>query len=146
MDWPRKRAWVEPSAYHGKSRWLGGGPPMHFALGQAVAGVLRDGLPERLLSQRARTQLSRVRADYSWVAVNATTFVVTPPDAGGRWWTFAGDRYNAAIVQQLNERGVRCKSDALGVTVLPSAGSGGDVMTTNDIQATLVDAQRAHSR
>jgi ATP-dependent Lhr-like helicase len=143
MDWPRKRAWVEPSAYHGKSRWLGGGAPMHFALGQAVAEVLRDGLPDRLLSQRARAELGRVRADYSWIEENATAFVVTPPDAGGRWWTFAGDRYNAALVQQLKARGVRCSSDALGVTVLPSAGGRGDVMSTTETHEALVEAQHA---
>ncbi len=116
---------------------------MHFALGQGVARVLRDGLPERLLSQRARTELSRVRSEYTWVEENATVFVVTPPDAGGRWWTFAGDRHNAALVQQLKARGVRCSSDALGVTVLPSAGGVGDVMTTSETHDALAGAQNA---
>lgn len=142
LDWPRKRAWVEPSAYQGKSRWLGGGPPMHYAMARAVVRVLHDGLPDRLLSQRAQEALGGLREEFHWVEETASTFVVEPPNAGGTWWNFAGDRYNAAIVRQLKGEGVRCMSDALSVSVLPSAGAEGGVLTTEELRAHLERAQR----
>lgn len=143
LDWPRKRAWVEPSAYRGKSRWLGGGPPMHFALAQAIARVLRDGVPDHLLSRRARAAVESLRNEYHWVEVSATTLIIEPPEAGGRWWSFAGDRYNTAIAQWLKADGVRCAADALGVTVLPSAGEDDGVLQTDELVHAIQEAQQA---
>src|SRR5699024_3608187 len=36
LDWPGRRAYVEPADRQGRSRWLGTGQPMHFELCQAV--------------------------------------------------------------------------------------------------------------
>jgi ATP-dependent helicase Lhr and Lhr-like helicase len=143
LDWPRKRAWVEPSEYRGKSRWIGGGPPMHFRLAQAVAQVLREGLPEQLLSHRAATAIESMRADHAWVEPQSTTLLVEPPEAGGRWWSFAGDRLNLAVAQWLKAAGVRCTADSLGITVLPSAGKEGGVLQTKELRQAIHDGLTA---
>ena len=142
LDWPRKRAWVEPSDYRGKSRWLGDGAPMHFATAQAMARVLREGLDDRFTSQRARAGLEALRAEYEWLEEKATTFIVEPPGAGGRWWSFAGDRYDTALLQLLRAQSIRGAADALGVTVLPSAGENETVLSTEAVREALVAAQR----
>lgn len=142
LDWVRKRAWVEPTDYRGKSRWLGGGPPMHHALAQATARVLRGGLPERLLSQRGRSALARLREDFHWIELDATTFVVEPPESGGRWWSFAGDLYNAAIAQRLKAARVRSSADPLGLMVSPSASIDDTLMSTEGFREAIVNAQQ----
>lgn len=143
LDWPRKRAWVEPTAYRGRSRWLGGGAPMHHALAQAARDVLRDGVPARLLSQRAQTALESLRDEFDWVAdAQGTTLVVEPPESGARWWSFAGDLYNTAVVHRLKDAGVRCTADALGVTLLPSPGEDGQVLSSEGTRVRIEEAQR----
>lgn len=110
---------------------------MHFLLAQAVAQVLREGLPEHLLSQRAVTALESLRADHAWVEPHSTTLIVEPPEAGGRWWSFAGDRLNMALRQWLKVAGVRCTADSLGITVLPSAGKEGALLQTEELRQAI---------
>lgn len=143
MDWPRGRAWVEPSEHRGRSHWLGGGPPLHFHLARAVVRALCDGLPEPLLSRRARATLAELRTELHWAAEDTTTLVVEPPEPGGRWWSFAGDRYNTAMVRRLRASGIRCTGDALGVTVLPSAGAEGRALQSEEIRRAIGAAQQA---
>jgi ATP-dependent helicase Lhr and Lhr-like helicase len=118
VDWARKRAWVEPAELAGKSRWMGAGPPMHYALAQAIGRVLREGLPERLLSQRARAAITGLREEFSWVRPDATTLVIEPGRDRSRWWSFAGDRYNAAVAERLRATRLKCWADGLGVTIV----------------------------
>lgn len=125
LDWPRKRAWVEPAALPGKSRWLGDGPPMHFALAQAVRRVLLEGLPEQLLSRRAQTALSELRSEFHWVSADATTLVIEPGRDRTRWWSFAGDRFNQAVAEKIRMPGLRVSSDGLGVDILRGSAATG---------------------
>ena len=135
LDRDRKRAWVEPADVRGKSRWLGAGPPMHYALAQAVAGVLREGLPETLLSRRAAEALAALREEFAWVRENATTLLVDPGRDRCRWWSFAGDRYNQAVAERIRAPGLRVSSDGLGVTVF--RGSAAEGLATSLREAIL---------
>ena len=112
-----KTAWVEPSQAHGRSRWLGDGPPMHFELAQAVARVLVEGLDERFLSRRSRDTLAQLRHEYSWVKLESSTLTSDAEGTAGRWWTFAGDRYSQAVAIALRVQRVRAVPDALGVSI-----------------------------
>jgi hypothetical protein len=90
---------------------------MHFELAQAVAKVLVEGLEERYLSRRSREALMRLRDEYAWVRLDATTLVSDAGGTRGRWWTFAGDRYNQAVGAALTLARTRTAVDGLGVTV-----------------------------
>lgn len=118
LDLERRRAWVEPADLRGRSRWLGSGPPMSYEMAQAVRGVLIDELDESHLTKRARESMAAVRAELAWVATAQTVLVIDNGTDRSRWWSFAGDRYNALIADGLRRPGLKVASDALGVTVL----------------------------
>ena len=60
--------------------------------------------------------MSRTREEYSWPNEKETA-VVSSPD-GVAWWTFAGDRANAAIRQRMMELiGSNVRSDGFSVSV-----------------------------
>jgi ATP-dependent Lhr-like helicase len=107
VDLQRRQAFVEPASHPGKSRWLGNGPPLSFALAQAIARVLKDPKgEEHHLSKRGKNALEVIRGEFSWL--DLTVSALTPPrdDSDWVWWTFAGDRCNAAIARHLsNELG-----------------------------------------
>ncbi len=117
LDLERKRAWVEPAELRGRSRWLGSGPPMHFELAQAVRGVLIDGVADSFLTRRAHEALAIVRNEFVWAAMAQTVLIVDSGTDRSRWWSFAGDRYNALIADRIRQPGLKVSSDALGVTV-----------------------------
>jgi ATP-dependent Lhr-like helicase len=125
LDLERKRAWVEPAEVRGKSRWIGAGPPMHYALAQSASSVLRDGLDVALLSRRAASALTELREEFSWLAENETTLIIEPDRDRCRWWSFAGDRYNQAIAERMRRPGLRVSSDGLGVTILRGSAAEG---------------------
>lgn len=117
LDLERKRAWVEPADLRGRSRWLGSGPPMSYEMAQAVRGVLLEGLDDTYLTKRSRDALVGVRDEFAWVGQADTVLVIDDEADRSRWWSFAGDKYNAAIADQLRQPGLRIASDGLGVTV-----------------------------
>lgn len=92
LDWRRKLAYVEPVTDPGRSRWVGSGPPLGFALCRAMREVLGGKASEAILSARARQELAAVCADHEWVAPDATSLVTR--DGRKRWWTFAGTLAN----------------------------------------------------
>lgn len=138
LDSARKRAWVEPAELPGRSRWVGAGAPVHFALAQAVARVLREGLPASLLSRRAAAALGHLREEFDWVRDGETTLAVDPARDQSRWWSFAGDRYNAAIAERLRGPTTRAASDGLGVTVFHGSAAAGPA---DVLRAAVVAAQ-----
>lgn len=117
LDLERKRAWVEPADLRGRSRWLGNGPPMHFEMAQAVRGVLIDGVASSFLTRRAQEALAIARDEFVWAAMAQTVLIVDSGTDRSRWWSFAGDRYNALIADSIRQPGLKVSSDALGVTV-----------------------------
>jgi ATP-dependent Lhr-like helicase len=114
IDWRRRVAYVEPVESRGRSRWLGSGQSMSFELCQSIRRILASEDEPSLWSLRARAEMKEAREEYSWVQDVDTTVVSSP--TGLAWWTFAGDRANAAISQRLGElTGSVAESDGLSI-------------------------------
>lgn len=117
IDWDRKRAYVEPGKQAGRSRWLGSGQGMHFQLCQAIKRVmLADGNPQ-FRSRRAEAALQELREEFPWLEEDATTLVQDTERKVARWWTFAGDRYNAAAAAILRTQGAAATFDSFAVSL-----------------------------
>lgn len=104
IDWPRRQAFVEPTALRGTSKWLGPGPALRFEMARAVAAVLATDDRPGWLTKRGATAFDEARAAYDWVTEDATA-LVTDPDGKVKWWTFAGRLFNAAAAAKLAEYG-----------------------------------------
>jgi ATP-dependent Lhr-like helicase len=102
VDWKRRRAYVEPSAQQGKSRWFGAGQSLHYEYCQAVLEVLAGTEPAVSLSRRARSGLAEVRSEYAWADPQETTLV--KDEKGIAWWTFGGAVLNEALAKRLEKR------------------------------------------
>jgi ATP-dependent helicase Lhr and Lhr-like helicase len=117
IDWNQKRAYVEPGEQTGRSRWLGSGQGMHFELCQAIKRVLVAGGDPRFRSRRAENALQELRDEFPWLEKDATTLVRDPVRKVARWWTFAGERYNAAAAGVLQEQGTAATYDSLAISL-----------------------------
>ena len=104
IDWDDRIAYVEPAPDGGRSRWLGSGQPLHFALCQAIKRVLCGAAPAGRLSKRAESKLAEQRAEFDWLDAEGT--VIATDATGLSWWTFAGLGANAAIAAGLRARGL----------------------------------------
>lgn len=115
IDWPRRKAYVEPTELHGRSQWLSSEQPLHFDLCQAITRVLaRDDAPITL-SRRAVALMEELREEYGWVEL-AKTFLISHGDGYIVWWTFAGKLVNAAIATALENEAQKVVSDNLSVS------------------------------
>ena len=115
IDWPRKVAYVEASQARGRSRWKGAGQGLSFRLCQAIKRVLAADDTRPCWSQRARTQIEAVRGQFPWITSEASA-VVAGPDSGTTWWTFAGQKANAALAPALAAlTQVSASSDSLSI-------------------------------
>jgi ATP-dependent helicase Lhr and Lhr-like helicase len=121
LDWSRKHAYVEPGEQAGRSRWLGAGQGMHFELCQAIKRVLIAGGDPRFRSRRAEAALQELRDGFPWLEEAATPLVQDTERQVARWWTFAGDRYNAAAAAILREQGTAATHGSFAVSI-PLAG------------------------
>lgn len=110
LDWKRRCAHVEPTAIPGRSRWLNPGSVLSFQLCQTLIDVLTDGEIGAHLSQRAQTCLAHAKADFAWLSAE-TTPLTGEPSGGMIWWTFAGQRLNAAIGHRLRQSGMHVTWD-----------------------------------
>lgn len=123
IDWPRRKAYVEPTELKGKSQWLSSGQPFHFALCQAIPRVLaREGMPVHF-SQRAMTLMEELREEYDW-AEPGKTFLISYANDHAVWWTFAGKLVNAALTNALNSESLRVVSDNLAISFTGSVNIG----------------------
>lgn len=115
IDWPRRKAYVEPTELKGRSQWLSSGQPFHFDLCQAIPRVLaREGFPVNF-SQRAIALLGELREEYDWVEPGKTFLVSYAPDYIV-WWTFAGKLINAALAAALDTEALKVVSDNLAIS------------------------------
>jgi ATP-dependent helicase Lhr and Lhr-like helicase len=105
VDWDARVAYVQPTKEDGKSRWLGTGQPLGFELCQAIGRVLAGRCSQDGLSRRAGERLASVGTGFAWLEPG-TTCVVSTPDGGVMWWTFAGLNANAALARGLREHRV----------------------------------------
>lgn len=116
VDWPRRRAFVEPTELKGRSQWLGSGQPMHFKLCQAIESeLLSTDMPEGY-SKRAVTLFKELREEFGWVEEGQTT-VLVDSDRNATWWTFAGAVFNAAMANALGDLADKVSSDNLAISL-----------------------------
>lgn len=117
VDWPRRRAIVEPTELRGRSQWLGSGQPMHFALCQAIESeLLSADMPEGY-SKRAVTLLEGLREEFGWVRSDGQATVLVDSDRNATWWTFAGAVFNAAMADALGDLADKVSSDNLAISM-----------------------------
>ncbi len=115
IDWPRRKAYVEPTDLRGKSQWLSSGQPLHFHLCQAIARVMaRDDTPVAF-SKRALELMETLREEYDWVEPGKT-FLISYGEDYVVWWTFAGKLINAAIALALAGEANKVVSDNLSIS------------------------------
>jgi ATP-dependent Lhr-like helicase len=102
VDWRRQRVRVEPSERQGRSRWTSGGRAMSFKLAHAHHDVLAGRLPDVEFSRRARSALSELRGEHSFVMPGESfhTYLVREAEDLS-WWTFAGFAVNSALADVL---------------------------------------------
>ncbi len=115
IDWPRKKAYVEPTEMRGRSQWLSAGQPMHYEMCQSMASVLRSESIYEGLSARAISLLEQIREEFDWITPNATTLIIDA-DKNVIWWTFSGKLFNAVIASALTGMADKISTDNLGIS------------------------------
>jgi len=116
IDWQRKVAHVEMSQDHGRSRWKGVGQGLSFRLCQAIKRVLAEDENRDWWSQRARTQIEAMRSAFPWLTMDGSAIVTGEDDGGVKWWTFAGQKANAALAPAMATlTKTRTTSDSLSI-------------------------------
>jgi ATP-dependent helicase Lhr and Lhr-like helicase len=100
IDWPRRRAFVQPSEHRGRSRWLSDAQPMRYELCRSMAGILASETTPEGLSSRGKALLEDLRDFYGWIEEDRTTILINE-DGDVTWWNFAGKLLNAAIKDRL---------------------------------------------
>lgn len=126
IDWNRHIAYVEPSKEKGKSRWVGGGQPMHFDLCQAVVRVFIDEIIGFTVSERGQSLLAELRGEFEWL-VPGKTFLISNGKGEARWWTFAGGHFNGRFASCLDRGGFDVISDNFSVSSKNKQPAVGDV-------------------
>lgn len=97
VDWPRRRAYVEPAEGVGLARWVGTSAPLSGPLVGAMRRVLLGAEPDGVaLTHRAGQRLGELRAELADRVDQERTVVLRDAD-GCRWWTWAGGRANAVL-------------------------------------------------
>ncbi|MNL06670.1 hypothetical protein D3C87_1273130 [compost metagenome] len=110
MDWPRKKAFVEPSEARGKSQWVSDAQPLRYELCRAIADVLVSEVAPDGLSLRAHGLLADLRDQYGWIESGKTTLIVHS-DGNATWWNFAGKLLNSAIKDVLSDQADKIIAD-----------------------------------
>jgi len=115
LDWQHKVAYVEPAREPGRSRWMGTGQALSYAMAQAIRRVLGTEEVSDRWSRRATAQIEALRQDAPWVRLDSTAVVANGESL--TWWTYGGDRANAALAAALQESlGTHAEHDSLSVT------------------------------
>jgi ATP-dependent Lhr-like helicase len=101
VDWPRRKAYVEPTEARGDARWISVAQPQTFALVDAQRRILLGAEPSGTrLGRRAQEQLLRVRSEWA-DRVDNNHILIRTDGARTRWWTWAGARANAILTAAL---------------------------------------------
>jgi ATP-dependent Lhr-like helicase len=140
IDWSARIAFVEPTTLEGKSRWLGAGQGLQYALCRAIQKVLSGAGGDAHLSKRAADRLAELRADFSWVDEGSTCLV---RHANDRliWWTFGSLFANAALAAALRDAGARTgKVDNFAIAFDTNATTTRTVAAVDKITKQSVDA------
>ncbi len=103
LDWNRRLAWVEATEEQGRTRWLGEGQHLSYALCQQIRRVLANPGSSSFWTQRAVSHLDEERGNYEWLSPEDVTVLRRDPTGELAWWTFAGGRANAALAYTLEK-------------------------------------------
>ena len=110
VDWPRRKAWVEPSEIRGQSRWVSDAQPLKYEICRAIGGLLvSDAIPEEL-SARGKSLLADLRDQYGWLEADRTILLLDE-DGKAVWWNFAGKLLNSALKDALASQAERIIAD-----------------------------------
>lgn len=115
IDWPRKKAYVQPTENRGRSQWLSAGQPMHFEMCQAISKVLLVDTSVDFLSSRAEALLDEIREEFEWVET-AKNHLIQDNQGNAIWWTFAGKLFNASLAESLAGEAEKVTTDNLGIS------------------------------
>ena len=100
IDWPRKKAYVEPSDVGGRSRWISDAQPLSYELCRSMASVLASVEIPVWLSTRGKKIFNDLRENYEWLSDEKSTLILDQ-DGGAVWWNFAGKLVNSALKDSL---------------------------------------------
>ncbi len=101
LEWNKRLAWVQPVEERGRSRWLGNGPRLSFALCQAIRRVLASAELGPEWSRRAQEEIAEARAEFDWVSETGTAVIADHENGITTWWTFAGLCANGQLAASL---------------------------------------------
>ncbi|MDF5814209.1 hypothetical protein P4118_29485 [Pseudomonas aeruginosa] len=110
IDWPRKKAFVEPSEVRGKSQWVSDAQPLRYELCRAIADALVSDLVPEGLSSRAQGLLADLRDQYGWMESGKSTLIFDT-DGNATWWNFAGKLLNSAMKDLLADEADKLIAD-----------------------------------
>lgn len=130
VDWPRRRAYVEPSELKGRSQWLSSGRPLSYKVARAISAILSAEATPRGLSQRAIQLLSELREEFDWLEPEKV--FITIQEKNLTLWTFSGSLLNAALASSFQGEADRTRFDNIAVTFF-------GVHNTKDLVASVCD-------
>ncbi|WP_024462328.1 DEAD/DEAH box helicase [Marinimicrobium sp. LS-A18] len=114
VDWPRRKAYVEPTEIKGRSQWLSAGRPLGYSVAREIAAVLSEEVKLEGLSKRSDQLLSDFRDEFDWLEPGKV--VITIQDDNLTLWTFSGALLNAAIANHLQGDAKKVRFDNIAVT------------------------------
>jgi ATP-dependent Lhr-like helicase len=134
IEWNRGIVSVEPSTDPGRSRWLGDGPEMSYAMAQAIRRVVcaKDDPPR--LSARAKAALADAKTELWWFDALRTT-IYDAPSGRLQWWTHAGTIANIRLAWRLQQMlGAETRCDDMAVTLPDGVGRADALQTIEDLR------------
>ena len=100
---------------YGRTRWKGEGQGLSFRLCQAIKQVLAATRRGRIGPSGPAHRSRLCAGQFPWITSEASA-VVAGPDSGTTWWTFAGQKANAALAPALAAlTQVSASSDSLSI-------------------------------
>ena len=120
LDVTHQIAHVVPSEDFGRSRWLGEGRPLSYAMCQAMRRILLGvDLPE-FWSRRAAAEIAQALEETRFASPEALVIELDEKRDRTRWWTFAGLYANFQLAASVSSLGTRC--DNLSISRTPVIG------------------------
>ncbi len=115
VDWKERRVYVVATDSIGKTTWLGTSAGLSLKMCRAIREILQSDNVFPHWSQRAASQLLKIRNRFSFLRPDRTTFAQSP---GGNacWYTLAGEPINQALAEALEKLGIESeKVDDYGI-------------------------------
>ncbi len=142
IDWQRRIAFVESTDQKGRSRWKGEGGGLGYQMAQAVKRVLASEENAKCWSRRAQEQINTTRGEFPWLEIDNTVAVA---EADGRliWWTFAGNRGNTTMANEIAQlTASRVEHDSFSLTFESTTEFGELRNAVDELRKKAVDEMR----